>query len=74
LRSWKGGGYRRDHLRALTQRVEVAEKEVRIMGSKPEPLRMLVAAQGGQSAANGVRGSVVKWRAREDSNSQPSDP
>src|SRR5215472_6482658 len=29
-----GGGYRRDHLRALAQRVEVDAKEVRIMGSK----------------------------------------
>jgi site-specific DNA recombinase len=26
------GGYRRDHLSALAQRVEVDEKEVRIMG------------------------------------------
>src|SRR5207302_3797150 len=30
------GGYRRDHLRALAQRVEVADTEVRIMGSKSE--------------------------------------
>ncbi|MCG2842613.1 hypothetical protein L6Q21_16690 [Sandaracinobacter sp. RS1-74] len=30
----EGGGYRRDHMRALAQRVEVAEGEVRIMGSK----------------------------------------
>jgi hypothetical protein len=30
----KGGGYRCDHLRALAQRVEVADNEVRIMGSK----------------------------------------
>jgi hypothetical protein len=30
----EGGGYRRDHLRALAQRVEVADREVRIMGSK----------------------------------------
>ena len=30
----EGGGYRRDHLRALAQRVEVAEGEVRIMRSK----------------------------------------
>jgi hypothetical protein len=30
----KDGGYRRDHLRALAQRVEVDGKEVRIMGSK----------------------------------------
>ena len=29
-----GGGYRRDHLRALAQRVEVADGEVQIMGSK----------------------------------------
>jgi hypothetical protein len=28
-----GGGYRRDHLRALAQRVEVDKKELRIMGS-----------------------------------------
>jgi hypothetical protein len=31
----EGGGYRRDHLRALAQRVEVADGEVRIMGSSP---------------------------------------
>lgn len=30
----EGGGYRRDHLRALAQRVEVADGEVRIIGSK----------------------------------------
>ena len=34
-----GGGYRRDHLRALAQRVEVADKEIRIMGSKSDLLR-----------------------------------
>jgi hypothetical protein len=38
------GGYRRDHPRALAQRVEVADSEVRIMGSKSELLRTLVAA------------------------------
>jgi hypothetical protein len=45
-----GGGYRRDHLRALAQRVEVADKEVRIMGSKSELLRTLAAAHSGQTA------------------------
>lgn len=40
------GGYRRDHLRALAQHVEVADDEVRIMGSKSELLRTLVAASG----------------------------
>lgn len=40
----EGGGYRRDHLRAFAQRVEVADKEVRIMGSRSELLQNLVAA------------------------------
>ncbi len=62
------GGYRREHLRALAQRVEVADDEVRIMGSKAELLRTLVAASSGKSAAFGVSGSVLKWRARKDSN------
>lgn len=62
------GGYRRDHLRTLAQRVEVAEGEVRIMGSRSELLRTLVAAGGGQTAAPGVRSSVPKWRPRRDSN------
>src|SRR3546814_2407235 len=43
----EGGGYRRDHLRALAQRVEVDKGEVRIMGRKSNLLRVL--------AANGVR-------------------
>jgi len=59
-----GGGYRREHLRALAQRIEVADKEVRIMGSKSELLRTLVAASGGKSAAIGVQPSVLKWRTR----------
>lgn len=62
------GGYRRDHLRALAQRVEVADTEVRIMGSKSELLRTLVAASSGKSVAFGVQSSVLKWRARHDSN------
>ena len=37
------GGYRRDHLRALAQRVEVDEREVRIMGHKSALLLRLVA-------------------------------
>lgn len=57
-----GGGYRRDHLRALAQRVEVADGEVRIMGSKGDLLRTLAAASGVKSAAGGVRSSVLKWR------------
>ena len=64
----EGGGYRREHLRALAQRVEVADDEVRILGSKSELLRTLVAASSGKTAAFGVSGSVLKWRTRQDSN------
>ncbi len=38
------GGCRRDHLRALAQRVEVADGEVRIMGPRRNLLRTLAAA------------------------------
>ena len=61
------GGYRRDHLRALAQRVEVGQAEVRIMGSKTALLRTLTAG-GGKSAAFGVRSFIPKWRPVRDSN------
>ena len=58
-----GGGYRRDHLRGLAQRIEVADGEVRIMmGSKGDLLRTLAAASGVKSAAGDVRSSVLNWR------------
>jgi site-specific DNA recombinase len=56
------GGYRRDNLRALDQRVEVDAKEVRIMGSKSALLRTLVAASSAKTAGFGVPSSVPKWR------------
>ena len=65
----EGGGYRRDHLRALAQRVEVDTKEVRILGSKSVLLRTLVAASSAKTAGFGVTSFVPKWRARRDSNS-----
>ena len=65
------GGYRRDHLRALAQRVEVDQKELRIMGSKSALLRTLVAASSEKTAGFGVPSSVPKWRARNDSNIRP---
>ena len=68
------GGYRRDHLRALTQRVEVADKEVRIMGSKSELLRTLVAASGGKPGVAGVQSSVLKWRTYQKANAVPLRP
>jgi site-specific DNA recombinase len=58
----EGGGYRREHLRALAQRVEVADEEVRIMGSKGDLLRTLATASGVKSATPGVRSSVLSWR------------
>ena len=64
----ESGGYRRDHLRALAQRVEVDAKEVRIMGSKSVLLRTLVAASSAKTAGFGVPSFVPKWRARRDSN------
>jgi DNA invertase Pin-like site-specific DNA recombinase len=48
----ESGGYCRDHLRALAQRVEVDAKEVRIMGSKSELLRTLVAASSAKTRAS----------------------
>lgn len=62
-------GYRRDHLRALTQRVEVISKtEARIVGSRTELLRALAVKEGAETTAIGVLGFKPKWRTREDSN------
>ena len=60
----EGGGYRRDHLRALAQRVEVADGEVRIMGSKSRLLQALVT----NGSVNSVPTQGLKWRAKRDSN------
>ena len=68
----EAGGYRRDYLRALAQRVEVDAQELRIMGSKSVLLRTLVAASSAKAAGFGVPSSVPKWRAAGDSNSGPS--
>ncbi len=48
------------------RRVEVAVKEVRIMGSKGDLLRTLAAASGVKSATPGVRSSVPSWWAAND--------
>jgi site-specific DNA recombinase len=60
----EGGGYRRDHLRALAQRVEVADGEVRIMGSKTRLLQALT----GKAGVNSVPTQGLKWRRGGDSN------
>jgi site-specific DNA recombinase len=65
-----GGGFRRDHLRALAQRIEVAEGEVRIIGSKSR-LRQTLSAQG---SGNAVPTQGLKWRKRWDSNPRTGSP
>ncbi len=60
----EGGGYRRDHLRALAQRVEVADGEVRIMGSKSRLLQVLT----GKLGVNSVPTQGLNWRRGGDSN------
>jgi site-specific DNA recombinase len=65
-------GYRRDHLRALAQRVEVDAKEVRIMGLQSELLRTLVLASGAKTAGFGVPSFVPKWLPGPDSNHRPT--
>ncbi len=64
-------GYRREHLRALTQRVEVISKtEARIIGSRTALMRALAFSDGGDSAAGGgVLSFKPEWRTRRDSNS-----
>ena len=64
----ESGGYRRGHLRALAQRVEVDAKEVRIMGSKNVLLHTFVAASSAIMAGFDVPSFVPKWRALRDSN------
>jgi hypothetical protein len=59
----ESGGYRRDYLRALAQRVEVDAQELRIMGSKSQLLRTLVVASSEKTAGFGVPSFVPKWRA-----------
>jgi hypothetical protein len=68
-----GGGYRRDHLRALTQRVEIAEGEVCTMGSKSDLLRTLAAAAGSGTLPGAVPSFVPKWRKECPSNHSLSD-
>ena len=58
----EGGGQRRDHLRALAHSVEVADGEVRIMGSTPRLLQVRI----GKDAVNSAPTQGLKWRAATD--------
>lgn len=63
--------FRRAWLRSIIDRVEVDDREIRINGRR-STLERLVTQNA--AIAGGVPSFVRKWRAREDSNSQPSDP
>ena len=49
-------------LRALTQRVEVTDREVRTIGSKSSLLDMLIAAADIKPVTPAVHSSVLEWR------------
>lgn len=71
LRS-ENGGYRRDLLKAVAQRVEVSPKGgLRVSGCKVELLRAISANNGIESAALDVHTREPVWRALLDSNQRP---
>ncbi|SEE64462.1 Recombinase zinc beta ribbon domain-containing protein [Rhizobiales bacterium GAS188] len=55
------GTYRRHHIQALAQRVEVGNHEIRIKGAKSKLLTALVAPGVVGTAAREVRGFVPEW-------------
>jgi site-specific DNA recombinase len=68
----ENGGYRRDLLKAVAQRVEVtSEGGLRISGCKVELLRTLSANNGVESASLDVLTHARGWRALLDSNQRP---
>lgn len=68
----EGGGYRREHVRALAQRVEVDVGEVRILGSKSNLLQALIAGAT-ETKPGAVPSFVPKWCATQ-SGANPSPP
>lgn len=71
LRS-ENGGYRRDLLKAVAQRVEITpEGGLRISGCKVELLRTISANNGVEAAALDVHTLEPVWRALLDSNQRP---
>src|SRR5262249_5032251 len=69
------GSFRRHHLQALVQRVEVGMDEIRIKGSKIQLLRELVGSDGKRGVETSgpeVRIFVPKWLPGPDSNQRPT--
>ncbi len=83
------GDYRRHHLQALAQRIEVGEDAIRITGTRTQLLRILAGEGAGpplpgaghsqsagpvvETTANEVRTFVPNWLPELDSNQRPSD-
>ncbi|CAN5201959.1 hypothetical protein BH10PSE3_BH10PSE3_01450 [soil metagenome] len=68
----ENGGYRRDLLKAVAQRVDVSpDRGLRVSGCKVELLRAITANNGVESAALDVRTHEPVWRALLDSNQRP---
>ena len=68
----ENGGYRRDLLKAVAQRVDVSpEGGLRVSGCRVELLRAISANNGVESAALDVRTRDPVWRALLDSNQRP---
>jgi len=83
------GDYRRHHLQALAQRIEVGEDAIRITGTRTHLLRVLAGEGAGpplrgvghsrsaglvvETTANEVRTFVPNWLPEQDSNLRPFD-
>jgi site-specific DNA recombinase len=63
-----GGGHRREHLRALAQRIEVADREV---GSKSKQLQTLTATSRIKPVTSGVRSSGGRSGIRTHEGAEP---
>jgi site-specific DNA recombinase len=62
--------FRKAYLRSIVDRIEVDDREIRIVGRK-DVLEQAVLAD--RSPAPGVRSFVAKWRTGQDSNPRPPD-
>ncbi len=62
--------FRKAYLRALIDVIEVDDAHIRIKGSKDVLKRAVLASRTGAEPRSQTN---IKWRARRDSNSRPSD-
>jgi site-specific DNA recombinase len=62
--------FRKAYLGALIDRIEVDDRDVRIVGRKEVPEQAVRASTQGQVSVHSI---VPKWRPRQDLNLRPSD-